>query len=463
MRIAIVGAGPSGLFAAQAALDRLPDAEVDILDRLPTPFGLLRYGVAPDHASIKSIATALARVFDSPRVRFLGLVELGRQVSLAELRDCYDAVVLAAGASEDRRLGVPGEDLSGSGSAREFVAWYSGHPDASPQRLDGVRTAVTVGVGNVAIDVARVLLKDAADLAPTDMPAAVLAELSAARIAEVWVVGRRGPEHASFTTPELRELLALPGIAVDVVGLAEVDEADLDRRTRANLAALRTAAAAAQPAAPRARLHLLFWHRPVRLEGEGRVARLVLERTVPAGAGAVSGTGEYREIEAELVLRAIGYRGVPLPGVPFDERTGTIPNAEGRVLGPDGRPRPGEYAVGWIKRGPIGVIGTNKADAVETVDHLVADLTAAGPRPRPRLDEALAARGVVPSTLADWQRIDAAEVGRGHAQGRDRSKIDAWHELLDLVRSGHPGGQASVADRPGTGDNPVGDNGGPPQ
>jgi len=464
MRIAIVGAGPSGLFAAQALLDRLPDAEVDIFDRLPTPFGLLRYGVAPDHASIKSIATALARVFDSPRVRFLGLVELGRQVGVDELRACYDAVVLAAGASEDRRLGVPGEDLPGSGSAREFVAWYSGHPDASPQSLDGVRTAVTVGVGNVAIDVARILLKDAADLAPTDMPDAVLAELSAARIAEVWVIGRRGPEHASFTTPELRELLALPGLAVEVAGLAEVDEADLDRRTRANLAALRAAAAAAVPAEPRARLHLLFWHRPVRLEGDGRVARLVLERTVPAGPGAVAGTGEYRGIDTELVLRAIGYRGVPLPGVPFDEHTGTIPNREGRVLGPDSEPRPGEYAVGWIKRGPIGVIGTNKADAVETVAHLVEDVTALPSRPRPRLDEVLAARGVVPSTLADWRRIDAAEVGRGQEQGRDRSKIDAWHELLDLVRSGHPGGPASVADRPGAEAGLlVGDNGPPPQ
>ena len=448
-RVAVVGSGPSGLFAAQSLLTTAPfEVEVDIFDRLPTPFGLLRYGVAPDHDSIKGIATVLARVFDSPGVRFFGLVELGRDVTVAELAAAYDAVIYAAGASEDRRMGIPGESLPGSRSAREFVAWYCGHPDAQPQSLAGVSAAVIAGVGNVAVDVARVLLKGHDALAGTDMPDAVLTELAAADLTDVWVVGRRGPEHASFTTTELRELLATPGVAVDVAGvdLAAIDADVLDRRTRANVAALADAVQRST-ASPRCRLHFLFWHRPVALAGPGRVAQVTVERTVPAGPGRVAGSGELRVLDAELVLRAIGYRGIPLPGVPFDAETGRIPNREGRVVELDGTPRPREYAVGWIKRGPIGVIGTNKADAAETVAHLVADLAQAPQQQRPDLMTTLAARGFAPSTLADWKRIDAAELERGKLGGRERVKIEAWHELLDLVRLGRAGGPPSLADR----------------
>ncbi len=448
-RVAIVGAGPAGLFAAAALLaqDRI-ELGIDIFDRLPTPFGLLRYGVAPDHASIKAVATTLARVFDSPSVRFLGLVEFGLDVTAAELLGAYDAIIYAAGAAEDRRLRIPGEDLPGSRSAREFVAWYSGHPDAAAQSLAGVRTVVTVGVGNVAVDVARILLKDPAELDATDMPDAVLAELRAARVEHVWIIGRRGPEHASFTTPELRELLATPGIGITVDGcdLAAIDDADLDRRTRANVAAL-TLAAAGNPPAPKRWLHLLFWHRPAEILGDDRVRAVRLEATAAAGPGSVTGAGRYTTVDAELVLRSIGYRGVPLPGVPFDAETGRIPNVDGRVVEPDGTPRPREYAVGWIKRGPIGVIGTNKKDAGEVVQLVLADLAAA---PLPELDDLdrrLAARGLRPSTLADWQRIDAAEIDRGGARGRERTKIEAWQELLDLVRLGRPGGPPSAADR----------------
>ena len=447
-RVAVVGAGPSGLFAAQALLATAPfEVEIDIFDRLPTPFGLLRYGVAPDHASIKAIAGALVAVLAAERVRFRGLVELGRDVTVDELKAGYDAVVYAAGASEDRRMGIPGESLPGSRSAREFVAWYSGHPDATAQSLQGVHTAVIAGVGNVAVDVARMLLTPTADLAGTDMPHAVLAELAAAEIAEVWVIGRRGPEHASFTTTELRELIATPEVAVSVEGvdLATIDDALLDRRTRANV--LAPAEAAEHPVEQsRARVRGLVWRRPVRLVGSGRVERVAVERTAPAGPGAVEGTGEFSTIEAQLVLRAIGYRGIPLPGVPFDTASGRIPNAEGRVIDETGAVRPGEYAVGWIKRGPIGVIGTNKADARETIAHLVADLTDAPPRQLADLDQVLAERGFAPSTLEDWERIDAAEQTRGEESGRARAKIDAWHELLDLVRLGRPGGPPSLAD-----------------
>lgn len=447
-RVAIIGAGPSGLFAAQAlvAQDQI-DLTVDMYDRLPTPFGLLRYGVAPDHESIKAVAGALAKVFESSRITFLGLVEVGRDVTASELRDAYDAVIYAAGASEDRRMGIPGETLPGSRSAREFVAWYSGHPDARAQHLAGVHTVVTVGVGNVAVDVSRMLLKSSQDLSATDMPEPVLAELRRAAIDDVWIVGRRGPEHASFTTTELRELLGLPGLAVTVEGcdLDAIDEAALDRRTRANVEALQQARAQ-EVASPRARLHFLFWHRPIALEGEARVSSMVLERTLPAGPGKVSGTGETRRIDTQLVLRAIGYRGVRIPGVPFDEETGRIPNREGRVCEADGTIRPGEYVVGWIKRGPIGVIGTNKSDAGETVRHLLDDLAEAPTRDLTDLRTVMAARGFAPSSLADWQRIDAAEIDRGEIRGRRRTKIEAWHELLDLVRLGRPGGPPSVAD-----------------
>ncbi len=448
-RVAVIGAGPSGLFATQSLLAGAPfEIEVDIFDRLPSPFGLLRYGVAPDHDSIKGIATVLARVFESDRVRFYGLVELGRDVTVAEITAAYDAVIYAAGASEDRRMGIPGESLPGSRSARELVAWYSGHPDAEPQSLAGVSTAVIAGVGNVAVDVARILLKTAAELSSTDMPDAVLGELRAAEVDHVWVVGRRGPEHASFTTPELRELLATPQLAVDVAGvdLDAIDADLLDRRTRANVAALADAVRRTEPQ-PRARLHFLFWHRPVRLEGDGRVERVVLERTVPAGPGKVAGTAELTTLDAQLVLRSIGYRGIPLPGVPFDSETGRIPNREGRVVELDGTLRPREYVVGWIKRGPIGVIGTNKADAAETVGHLLADLADAPRRDLADVMGTLADRGFAPSTLEDWKRIDAAELERGRLGGRERVKIEAWHELLDLVRLGRAGGPPSIADR----------------
>jgi ferredoxin--NADP+ reductase len=427
-RVAIVGAGPSGLFTAAALLAQASEPlAIDIFDRLPTPFGLLRYGVAPDHASIKAVATTLARVFEAPRVRFLGLVEFGRDVTAAELRGAYDAVVYAVGAADDRRLAIPGEDLAGSRSARQFVAWYSGHPDAEPQPLAGVRTAVVVGVGNVAVDVARILLKDPADLSVTDMPDAVLAELRAARIEHVWLVGRRGPEHASFTTPELRELLETPGIGITLAGsdLAEVDDVALERHAKANVAAI-ARAVDGSPATAARWLHLLFWHRPDELSGAGRVQAVRFEPTAPGG--------EPVTVAADLVLRSIGYLGVPLPGVPYAD--GRIPHLEGRVLEPDGSARPGEYAVGWIKRGPVGLIGSNKKDAAETAASLLEDLATLPRRRLDDLDAVLAGRGVRPSTLADWRRIDLAEIERGGIRGRERTKIEAWHDLLDLVRRG---------------------------
>lgn len=442
-RIAIVGAGPSGLFAANALLKNDPDVLIDVLDRLPTPYGLLRYGVAPDHASMQGIQRALAQPFESQRVRFFGMVELGKDIAQSELVAGYDAVIYAAGASEDRRLGVPGEDLPGSRSAREFVAWYCGHPDADAQSLAGVRSAVAFGVGNVAIDVARILCAPHERILDTDMPEPVVAELRAAHVGDVWVVGRRGPQHASFTTPELRELLTLPGVqpVLDPAALEGIDEEGLDRRVAGNLAALREAAVRHVPDA-RVRLHLQFWRRPVALEGEPDLAEVVLERTEPGEDNEVVGTGELERVPAQLALRAIGYRGRRLPGVPFDERHGVVPHEEGRVVEEHGPKRPNEYVVGWIKRGPVGVIGTNKSDAAATVRTLLADL-AAGDLPAPSGPDAgalLASRGLSASTFEDWQRIDAEERARGVPFGRPRIKVATWHALTELVRHGRGGG-----------------------
>lgn len=437
-RIAIVGAGPSGLYAANALLAGSEKVRIDILDRLPTPYGLLRYGVAPDHTSMQGIQRVLAQPFESDRVRFFGMVELGADVTADELRAGYDAVIYAAGASEDRRLDVRGEELPGSRSAREFVAWYCGHPDAEPQPLDGVEAAVTFGVGNVAIDVARMLLADPADLANTDMPHDVLDELAAHRIPDVWVIGRRGPEHATFTTTELRELLGLEGVQPVLHDAVPDDPAGADRRVRQNLAALRQAAERVV-AAPRARLHLAFWRRPVELVGASGVRAVVIERTDLDDAGRVVGTGKRDVVHAQLVLRAIGYRGKPLPGVPFDPETGVVPNEDGRVVDAAG-PRKGEYVVGWIKRGPLGVIGTNKSDAGATVRNLLADLPELPAPTGPDAGTLLQQRGRSVSTFADWERIDAEEQAAGQRFGRPRIKVATWHALFDLVRHGRAGG-----------------------
>jgi ferredoxin--NADP+ reductase len=424
-RVAIVGAGPSGLFAAgQLASQTEVEVAIDIFDRLPTPFGLLRYGVAPDHDSVKSVAKTLAQAFDHPNVRFFGLVEVGKQVTPTELLRCYDAVIYAYGAELDRTLGIPGEtELDGSRSAREFVSWYSGHPDAHYQDLSKVRSAVVVGVGNVAVDVSRILLKDPAELSVTDMSESVLTELRATQIEHVWLVGRRGPEAAAFTNVELRELLGLEGVDTELIGadLTTIDTEGLDRRAKANVESIAKAIAEPTPGATR-HLHLLFNHRPVEVVGEGIVSAVVFESNVD---------GSRIEVPADLVLRSIGYYGVPLPGVPFSD--GRILNLEGRVLDDDLSARPGEYVTGWIKRGPSGLIGANKKDSAETVANLVADLAVAPVRELADPDALLAANGVRASSLADWRRIDEAEIARGDLLGRERTKIEAWHELLDLV------------------------------
>src|SRR3954463_3353925 len=393
LRVAVVGAGPAGIYAADALTrqDAVPVA-VDLIDRLPTPFGLVRHGIAPDHPKMRAIRDTLHRTLDHPRVRFVGNIEVGVDIPLEDLRAHVDAVVYTYGASIDRHLGIDGEDLPGSLAATDLVAWYCGHPDADRAKVEaalrGVRSVVVVGVGNVALDVARVLARTADELEPTEMPQHVLDVLAATPVEEVTVMGRRGPAQATFTTQELRELGELAGATV-LVAPADLEldpgseeRAAADRNVSRNLAVLRGwTDHVAEPG--RTRLRLRFFGRPVRLLGEERVNGVEVERTAVDGDGRLMGTGEVDVLPADLVVRSVGYHGTPLPGLPVDERSGTVPHEAGRVLR-DGKPSPCEYVAGWIKRGPSGVVGTNKHDARETVASLLTDategvLTAQGP------------------------------------------------------------------------------------
>ncbi|MFE6776698.1 FAD-dependent oxidoreductase [Streptomyces sp. NPDC057702] len=459
LRVAVVGSGPSGVYTAQALLQQrlVPDVVVHVLDRLPAPFGLVRYGVAPDHEKIKSLQGNLRTVLEDPRVTFLGHVRVGEPgVSPARLRELYHAVVYCVGAAADRRLGVPGEELPGSRSATEFVSWYSAHPDAAADDFAlATPSAVVVGVGNVAVDVARVLARDAAELRGTDVPAAALGALGRSRVRDIVMVGRRGPSQARFTTKELRELGALPGATVRVrpEELARdpdfVDPSGLPAVHRRNVEVLRGWATRPPEDRPR-RIHLRFFLRPVALlahpDGAGAdaepeaggvgVRAVRFERTAPDGRGGVVGTGVYEDIDARLVLRSVGYRGVPLPGLPFDPDLGTVPHQAGRVLR-QGAPAPGEYVAGWIKRGPSGVIGTNRPCAKETVNALLADAPELVARPVVA-DPLAALRGLgqEPVEWRGWLRIEAAEAALGRELGRTNVKIPDWDGLLSAARAG---------------------------
>ncbi|MGD9482573.1 NADP oxidoreductase [Streptomyces sp. TRM70308] len=448
-RVAVVGSGPSGVYTVQALLerDRSGALAVDVLDRLPCPYGLVRYGVAPDHEKIKSLQHTLRGVLEDPRVRFVGNVPVGGGgIAPEELRGLYQAVVYCVGAAADRRLGIPGEDLAGSVSATEFVSWYSGHPDAGGGFPLDAGSAVVLGVGNVAVDVARILVRGAAELRGTDMPQAPLDALARTAARRVHVVGRRGPSQAKFTTKELRELGTLPGVDT-VVREAELlrdpryaDPAGLPAPVRRNLAVLGDWARRPDTGAAR-RVDLRFFLRPVAVLGTaaGAVRAVRFERTAPDGEGGVRGTGRFHEIEARWVLRSVGYRGVPLPGLPFDAATGTVPHERGRVLR-DGVPAPGEYVAGWIKRGPTGVIGSNRPCAKETVASLLADADALAARPVPEADPLprLGGEGRTPVPWSGWLGIEAAEAELGRTLARTSVKISDWPGLLRAARaSGH--------------------------
>lgn len=443
---AIVGAGPSGFYAAAELLRLVPGARVDLFERLFAPHGLVRYGVAPDHAKTKAVTKAFDRIAADPRVRFRANVRVGRDLTVAELRAAYTAVLFTHGSDAGRHLGIPGERLANSFTSVDFVGWYNGHPDHQGLRPDlSHPVAVVVGNGNVALDVARILARPAEDLAGTDIGAPALEALRSGSIRTVILLGRRGPAQAAFTPSELHELAHLPGVHLRVdpadldlpaEDLQEID-ADTTQRARQCMDILR--AAAAVPPDPAARtVELRFLTSPVSIEGETRVERIVLGRNRLTGAPGArkavpAGTGEI--VEAGLVVGSIGYLGTRIEGLPFDERGQVVPSEAGRVSG-----LPGVYCAGWIRRGAQGVIGNNKRDAAETVASVVADLPAlAAPASGPaNIDALLAGRGVREITWADWRRLDAGETAAGAARGSPRVKSLSLEQALAVLDAAAP-------------------------
>jgi ferredoxin--NADP+ reductase len=451
MRAAVIGAGPSGFYATDQLLKA--GFEVDLYDALPTPFGLVRAGVAPDHPKIKSVTRVYEKTAAHDAFRFFGGVELGTHITREDLLERYHAVLYAVGTSADNRLGIPGEDLDGSHAATEFVAWYNGHPAYADRSFDlSVDRAVVIGNGNVAIDVARMLMLDADELAPTDTADHAVEAFRRSGVREVVVLGRRGPAQAAFTNPELSELgdLARADVVVDPadVELDAASEAWLasdaaDKTARRNVEILRELAARG-PSGKSHRVVLRFLTAPVEiLEGaDGRVAGVCVERTrieaAPDGRLRAVPTGEQNVLLCGLVLRSIGYRGVPLDGVPFDEHRGLIRNDGGRVVGDDGEPLPGEYTAGWVKRGPSGVIGTNKKCAADTVTAILDDagahaLNVPGRPDRDTIEPWLRERAPALVTWSGWQAIDHHERGRGEASGRPRVKLTDVDDMVAVA------------------------------
>jgi ferredoxin/flavodoxin---NADP+ reductase len=455
LRVAIVGSGPSGFYAAGQLLnDKERTVEVDLYDRLPTPWGLVRGGVAPDHPKIKSVSRVYEKIAKKPGFRFYGNVEIGRDIAHTDLAGWYDAVLYAVGTASDRRSGIPGEDLPGSWSATEFVGWYNGHPDYRDLEFDlSGKRAIVIGNGNVAVDVARMLTLTEDELRVTDIADHALDALIASNVEEIVVLGRRGPEQAAFTNPELLELGVMgdADVVVDPKDLEiaeDVREESLDQTARKNVEILHEYAQ--KPLQGRSkRIVLRFLTSPAEILGDGKVEQVRVVRNElhrgENGRLSAKATGEEELLDASLVFRAIGYTGVALPGLPFDERTGLIPNVQGRVTdGPGGEVLAGTYVAGWIKRGPSGVIGTNKKCATDTVSALLEDVAsgALGARddlPTPdEIDSELRSRQPELVDYEGWEQIDAAEKGAGEPQGRPRVKLTRVEELLDAagVRTG---------------------------
>ena len=448
LRVAIIGSGPAAFYAAEYLFKQKQLViEVDMYDRLPTPYGLVRGGVAPDHLKIKTVTKVFEGIASHAGYRFYGNVEFGKDVRLADLREYYHQVVYATGAQTDRRMGIPGEDLEGSHPATEFVAWYNGHPDYHDHQFDlSVERAAVVGVGNVAIDVARVLCLTRPELLASDAADYAVEALSRSRVQEVYLLGRRGPAQAAFSNPEIKELGELADAELMTraaeVQLDEVSAASIanDRNTKAKVEILQGYALERPLNKPR-KLYLRFLVSPVELDGNGsgRVVKMKLVHNilVPTDAGTLSAkaTGQMEEIEVGLVFRSVGYRGVPLPDVPFNERWGVIPNDRGRVIDPaTQQPRVGEYCTGWIKRGPSGVVGTNKPDSVETVTCMLEDLSLGSILNSSKPDAACAEQLVRERrpdffSYEDWKRLDQIEQERGKASGRPRVKFTCLADM----------------------------------
>ncbi|MGE3194124.1 MAG: FAD-dependent oxidoreductase [Microbacteriaceae bacterium] len=446
LRLAIVGAGPAGIYAADILLkhERTFDVSIDLFDHLPAPYGLVRYGVAPDHPRIKGIITALREVLDRGDIRIFGNVRFGTDITLDDLKRHYNAVIFATGAVRDADLDIPGIDLPGSYGAADFVSWYDGHPDYPREWPLEAQSVAVLGNGNVALDVARILAKHADDLLPTEIPANVYEGLKKSPVTDVHVFGRRGPMQVKFTPLELREL----GELRDVDMIVHDEDFDYDEASKTAIETnkqvfvidkvLSQWRERSTGEASR-RLHLHFYAKPVEVVAgpDGRVASFRYERTEPDGAGGVRGTGEIRSVDVQAVYRAVGYFGSPLEGVPFDERRGVIPNHEGQVLAAGDEIMPGVYATGWIKRGPVGLIGHTKSDAMETISHLVNDQASWWSPASPdeaSVVELLDSRGVEYTDLEGWHRLDEHEMALGEPEGRARIKVVPRDEMVKIAR-----------------------------
>ena len=462
LRVAIIGAGPSGFYAAEQILKANEHARVDLFDRLPTPYGLVRGGVAPDHPKIKSVTRVFEKTAGKTGFRFFGNVELGRDLHVADLERHYHAIIYTFGAEADRELGIPGEDLPGSYAATAFVGWYNGHPDFAQRdfRLNEAKRVVVIGNGNVAIDVARMLALTTEELSRTDTADHAIEALRESTIEEIVILGRRGPVQAAFTNPEIREIGELEQADV-IVDPSEMDldpvskaflESDAADKTAVKNAEILREFASRQPDGKPKRVVLRFLSSPVEIRGGDQVESIVIgrNRLVDGENGLrAEDTGEREEIECQLVLRSVGYTGVRLEGVPFDDRRGLILNLDGRVLEqPDGPHKTGHYTAGWIKRGPSGVIGTNKKCAQETVNHLIEDvetgnlLQPEAPEPE-AIENLMRERGVHFVPFSGWQKIDEEEINRGEPHGRPRVKFVDIDEMLDKA-----GTQRSTAGTP---------------
>lgn len=451
LRVAVVGSGPSGFYAAEALFkDASVRTEVDMFDRLPTPFGLVRGGVAPDHQKIKSVTKVYEKTASDPRFRFYGNVKLGADLSLADLRARYDAVILAVGAESDRHMGIPGEELAGSHAATEFVGWYNSHPDHRNKPFDlSCEAVAVVGIGNVAVDVTRILAEDPEVLAKTDMAAYAVEALRKSRVKHVYMLGRRGPAQAAFSPAELEELgelhsadlVILPNeVALDPESRKDYDAGD--QALKKNVDEL-VAFAGREGSKPR-KVHLRLCVSPVELVGEGgRVKAVRIEKNVLVrqadGSIKPKGTGVFETIPVGMVLRSVGYFGVPLAGVPFDAKKGVVPNAAGRVQ-EAGAAVPGLYVVGWAKRGPSGLIGTNRACSAETAGKVLEDFRGKALDADPEKTQAAAEAFVRAKkkelvTFADWKRLDATELERGKAAGKIREKFSSVADALGALKS----------------------------
>ncbi len=445
LRLAIVGAGPAGIYAADILLkhERAFDVSIDLFERLPAPYGLVRYGVAPDHPRIKGIINALRDVLDRGDIRIFGNVDFGTDITLDDLKKHYHAVIFSTGAVRDAPLAIDGIDLEGSYGAADFVNWFDGHPDVPRTWPLDAREVAVLGNGNVALDISRILAKHADDLLPTEIPDNVYEGLKASPVTDVHVFGRRGPAQVKFTPLELREL----GELRDVDMILYDEDFDYDEASKLAVASNKQVMVIdrvlqqwrqRETGSASRRLHLHFYAKPLGLvdDGTGRVSAFRYERTRPDGEGGVVGTGEIREVPVQAFYRAVGYFGSPLADVPFDEEHGVIPNHEGRVLHADSNEIvPGVYATGWIKRGPVGLIGHTKSDAMETISHLVGDQSDWWSPAQPEeesIPALLSERGVEFTTLDGWHRLDEHELALGAARGRERVKVVPREEMVDV-------------------------------